>query len=597
MPSYLDFEPEDYRSELIAILTELARLDEFDAADLQRVLRGHPKDGRGLFSKSELVRGLRRFGAELPQALPGDGVELLDRLRMKPVRTLSGVAPVTVLTKPFPCPGRCIFCPSDVRMPKSYLSDEPGAQRAAQHQFDPFLQTLARLLAYHHNGHPIDKIELIVLGGTWSSYDEDYQVWFLKRCFDALNTFSNDPEAGLPGLPDAKPAVDFRRLDERVNGRNLERSYNQVVSDFVARRPDASHAATAAAGETATWQELEAAQRVNESARARCVGLSLETRPDHLTLAEAVRMRRLGATKVQIGYQSLDDEVLAANRRGHDVAAVRASMAVLRQTGFKIHAHWMPNLHGSTPEHDLEDFERLFADPDFRPDELKIYPCSLIESAELMAYFERGDWRPYTHEELLEVLSGAMLRTPRYCRLTRIIRDIPGTDIVAGNRLTNFRELAEEALDERGLRARDIRAREVRATEPDPDGLSLRVTEYATGVGSEQFLELVTPDDRLAAFLRLSLPAKPVPIPEIAIAAMVRELHVYGRLLAVGERRFGPAQHSGLGARLLAEAERRAAAAGFPALAVISSIGTREYYRRRGFGDGVLYQSKPLEAA
>ena len=188
MSSYRSFQPEHFERELTAILGELAELEDFGASELQRVLRRHPKNGTGLFSKSDLVRGFRFYRDRFDPKLGAD--TFMDRLRMKPVRTISGVAPVTILTKPFACPGRCIFCPSDVRMPKSYLSDEPGAQRAAQHQFDPYLQTLSRLLAYHNNGHAVDKIELIILGGTWSHYPEAYQIWFVRRCFDAMNDFS-----------------------------------------------------------------------------------------------------------------------------------------------------------------------------------------------------------------------------------------------------------------------------------------------------------------------------------------------------------------------------------------------------------------------
>ncbi|MCH7667077.1 MAG: tRNA uridine(34) 5-carboxymethylaminomethyl modification radical SAM/GNAT enzyme Elp3 [Acidobacteria bacterium] len=582
MPDFRSFQPENFERELTAILGELAALEDFGAPELQRVLRRYPKNGCGLFSKSDLVRGFRFYRDRFDPRLGPDA--FMDRLRMKPVRTISGVAPVTVLTKPFPCPGRCIFCPSDVRMPKSYLSDEPGAQRAAQHQFDPYLQTLSRLQAYYNNGHPVDKIELIILGGTWSHYPEGYQIWFIKRCFDAMNEFSSTAPSILPKVT---PDIDFRDLHERVNGRSIARNYNQVVNDFADTQP-------ADLDESAGWAELECVQRLNETTEARCVGLVVETRPDHLTLDEAVRIRRLGATKVQIGYQSLSDEVLQLNHRGHDVAATRRAMVILRQAGFKIHAHWMPNLYGSDPEKDIADYERIFADPDFRPDELKIYPCSLIESAELMAYYERGEWRPYEYNELLHVLTTCMRQTPGYCRLTRVIRDIPGTDIVKGNRLTNFRELAERELESLGESSGDIRAREIRDEKVDNSELRLETLEYGTAIGREQFLQFVTREGRIAAFLRLSLPVDEVPIAEIRHAAMIREVHVYGRLVSLGRRREGRSQHLGLGRRLVAESERRAAEAGYKSLAVISSIGTREYYRRLGFEDGILYQAKSL---
>ena len=592
--SAYSFDPEEHAVDLEAIIGAIERAPRFAERDLEALLRRHPKNGRGFFSRSELIRGYRALR-------PGSAAEqaFVERLRMKPVRTRSGVAPVTVLTKPFPCPGRCIFCPSDVRMPKSYLSSEPGAQRAAEHQFDPFRQTLARLRSFHHTGHPTDKIELIVLGGTWSSYPEAYQVWFILRCFEAMNRFASTigPAARDP-FAHFEPEVDFRELGERVEGELLgRRNYNQVVSDWTAVHP---RAADQTRRQTATWADLERAQRANETAAARCVGLSLETRPDRLDRAEALRMRRLGATKVQIGIQSMDDEVLALNRRGHDTARTRRAIRLLRGAGFKIQAHWMPNLYGSTPDKDREDFDRLFRDADCRPDELKVYPCSLIESAELMAYHRRGVWRPYDRDELLDVLVHSLGATPRYCRLTRVIRDIPGTDIVTGNRTTNMRQVAERAAQDRGVACRDIRAREVGGRPVDPARLRLRRTDYEAASGVETFLEFVDTEDRIAGFLRLRLPAatgaaEVVPV-ELAGRAVIREVHVYGAVVGFGERGKGRSQHVGLGRRLIAEAQRIAREAGFEQMAVISSVGTREYYRRLGFVDGALYQHRPVAA-
>ncbi len=690
------FEPADHAAELHAIIDAVEGAPQFGERDLHELLRRHPRGGSGFFSKSELIRGYR----ELRPGDPGEQA-FVERVRMKPVRTRSGVAPVTVLTRPFPCPGRCIFCPSDVRMPKSYLSSEPGAQRAAEHQFDPFRQTFARLRSYRHTGHATDKVELIVLGGTWSSYPDAYQVWFVLRCFEAMNQFAawvrraergrreaRDPLAGFA------PDVDFRQLGETVDGsllarrdersgspgsrtgdrhrcvegasrdlgwksaaegphRNLDdlrrasadqspagdegrrsigqaRSYNQVVRAWTAAHP---RAADEANRQAASWDDLGRAQRLNETASVRCVGLSLETRPDRLDRGEALRMRRLGATKVQIGVQSMDDEVLALNKRGHDVETTRRAVRLLRETGFKIQAHWMPNLHGSTPAKDREDFDRLFRDPALRPDELKIYPCSLVESAELMAYHRRGAWRPYDRDELLDLLVHGLGATPRYCRLTRIIRDIPGTDIVTGNRTTNMRQVAEAEAQGRGVACRDIRAREIGGLAVDPARLRLRRSDYEAAPGREVFLEFVDAGDRIAGFLRLHLPGPEAaganganaseagkasqasanrsaredgwsgkdgsgasgehPLAELAGRAVIREVHVYGAVVALGDRERGRSQHAGLGRRLIAEALEIAAEAGFDHAAVISSVGTREYYRRLGFTDGALYQHRP----
>jgi len=604
---------QEHREPLLAILHAVVRDPNLSRDGLLHVLKTYPKDGCGLFSKNELIQAYRQFAGSdgLPPFDPG----VVERLRMKPIRTMSGVTPVTVLTKPFPCPGECIFCPNDIRMPKSYLSNEPGAQRAEQNGFDPYLQTYSRLRALYETGHPTDKIEVIILGGTWSFYPETYQIWFVKRIFDALNDFSRGPEyadrefdavdAALRAASQLHPANQAAGIT--LDGRALSRTYNQIVQDIyraeLARsRADAAAIAGGARERTAldeyaTWDELAAAQRRNETAACRCVGLVVETRPDYLSVEEALRIRRLGGTKVQIGIQSLSDEVLSLNRRGHDVAATRRAITLLRQAGFKIHGHWMPNLYGSDPEADKADYARLFDDPAIRPDELKIYPCSLLESAELMHYYEAGKWRPYTHDELLDVLTACFRRTPEYCRLTRVIRDIPSTAIVVGNRLTNFRQLVEQALAAGGERSPDIRGREIRGRQVAPEELRLDELWYAAGAGQEVFLQYITAGRDIAAFLRLSLPEEPPLTDELRDAAMIREVHVYGQSVAIGDSAPGKAQHIGLGTALIERAAAIARARGYRRLAVISAVGTREYYRARGFVDGDLYQVRDLAEA
>ncbi|MBW4437043.1 MAG: tRNA uridine(34) 5-carboxymethylaminomethyl modification radical SAM/GNAT enzyme Elp3 [Pleurocapsa minor GSE-CHR-MK-17-07R] len=560
--------------------------------------------GGTFYSRDDLLRAYRQFAGE---ALPAHDPAVIERLRMKPVRTRSGVTPVTVLTKPFPCPGECIFCPNDVRMPKSYLSDEPGAQRAEQNAFDPYLQTYTRLRAFYNTGHPTNKIEVLILGGTWSFYPETYQIWFVKRIFDALHDFG----AGIDRTEEVWAAVQASSqlhpannpVNVALHGADLTQTYNQAVQSVYAaemrRSRELSQALQALPAEQrspidefATWDELEAAHTFNETAECRCVGMVVETRPDHISADEVLRIRRLGCTKVQIGFQSLNDAVLKANRRGHTVAATRRAVALLRAAGFKIHAHWMPNLYGSSPDADIADYARMFDDPDFRPDELKIYPCSLIESAELMRRYQDGSWAPYTHDELLTVLAACFRLTPEYCRLTRVIRDIPGTDIVAGNKTTNFRQLVDAELARTGEQSRDIRAREVRGQAVDAAGLSLDTVDYATSAGRELFLQMIAPDRTIAGFLRLSLPdPSAAPLHDtLAGAAIIREVHVYGQAVDIGEAGDGRAQHSGLGTRLIEQAVALARDAGYASVAVISAVGTREYYRSRGFHDAPLYQ-------
>ncbi len=511
-------------------------------------LRRHPLPRGGYLGKFALVAAYNEMVAsgEL-----GEDARLLARIRMKPVRTLSGVTTVTVLTKPYPCPGKCIFCPTDVRMPKSYLPDEPGAMRGLEHNFDPYMQVRSRIEALEAVGHPTDKIELLILGGTWSSYRRDYQEWFVKRCLDALNVH----QAGLQSFL----TLESRRQESSDSG------------------------------------ELTEAQAVNETAPHRNVGLVIETRPDEITPDELAWLRYLGVTKVQMGAQSLDDRILEMNKRGHDVAATRRATALLRAAGFKIVLHWMPNLHGATPDSDREDFARLWEG--FCPDEIKIYPNQLLANAELYEYWQRGEFTPYTTQELIELIADIKPAIPRYCRVNRVIRDIPSTNVVEGNRRTSLRQDVHEELRRRGTRCQCVRCREVRGKPVSPDTLRLDDLTYAADSAEEHFISFVTPDDKIAGFIRLSLPAADSPqtgLSDLDGAALIREVHVYGQSLSVGEEKEGAAQHSGLGTRLIEEAEKVARKAGFGRLAVISAIGTRQYYLERGFERGERYLVEPL---
>ncbi|MBL7065400.1 MAG: tRNA uridine(34) 5-carboxymethylaminomethyl modification radical SAM/GNAT enzyme Elp3 [Anaerolineae bacterium] len=518
------FDLEQYGDLLIAILDEMRAAPELTGEHLARIVRRHPLPDGHILSKAQLLTGYRQLCARENQ--PPDP-KLVHCLRVKPTRTISGVAPVTVLTKPFPCPGECIFCPEIERMPKSYLPDEPGAMRAAAHEFDPYAQTASRVAAMAEIGHSVDKIELLILGGTWSCYPEAYQEWFVRRCLDALN-----------------------KTEART---------------------------------------LEEAQRLNEVAPHRDVGLVVETRPDCITPEEVRHLRWLGATKVQLGIQSLDDDLLARNRRGHTVAATRRAMRLLRLTGFKIAVHWMPNLLGATPEGDLEDFYRLWDDPALRPDELKIYPTALLPDTELYEHWQRGEYRPYDEETLVALLARCKTLIPPYCRVNRLMRDIPAPNIVAGVKKSNLRQIVQRRMAQEGLVCRCIRCREVRGRAVDADTLRLERLDYETDATRECFLSYVTPEGHLAGFLRLSLPRAQPPIAELNGCAVIREVHVYGPALELGARREGAAQHAGLGTRLLDGARRIARREGFGRLAVIAAAGTRPYYRERGFEQGELY--------
>jgi len=577
------------RSNIIVLIKNISQLQEPTNEAILKLMQKSPlKEGK-LISKSELINAYKVLkNKKALQISAAQEKNFFKNVRKKRTRTISGVTPVTVLTKPFPCPGKCIFCPNDVRMPKSYMSDEPGAQRAEANMFDPYYQTFNRLLALKNIGHPTDKIELIVLGGTWSHYPEKYQIWFVKRCFEAMNEFEHYKKTEILKV-EAKPPLDEDLLEE-IKGESMDKTYNQVIAKALLSR------SVEAQGETATWKELFAAHKVNETAKTRCVGLVLETRPDEITENELVRLRKLGGTKIQVGIQSLDDKVLELNKRGHDVAATRKAINLMRLAGFKIHAHWMPNLYGSSPEKDVEDFKKLFTDISIMPDELKVYPCSLIESAELMKYYKSGEWKPYSEDELRYVLTEVFKIVPRYCRITRMIRDIPSTDIVEGNKKTNFRQIVERELAKVDVRSEDIRAREIRGNKVNFGDLDIKVTEYQTKVSREYFIEYVTKDDEVVGFLRLSLPTEKSFIEEVKDSAMIREVHVYGQSVQIGKKGKDKAQHIGLGKNLLKKAEKIAKKQGFKNISVISSVGTREYYENNGFsscdGQANLYQHK-----
>lgn len=524
---------DQHKPELLALFNAIQRAEHWSRHRLTQLVVAHVRAGDTLIPQHKIVDAYRRMVAR--GDIEFDRV-VIERLKLKPVRTSSGVAPVAVLTGPYPCPGKCIFCPEAQGFPKSYLPLEPGAQRAANHRFDPFKQTASRIRTLEHNGHATDKIELLILGGTWSSYPPQYQEWFAQRCLDAMN-------------------------------------------------------------ETESVSLIEA-QKQNETAAHRNVGLVMETRPDHITLAEVKRLRWLGATKVQMGVQSLDDRILDLNWRGHTVEDSRRAVRLLRLAGFKVHLHWMPNLLGATPQSDVDDFKRLWDDPALRPDEIKIYPCSLIEGTELYNRYTRGEYRPYTDAELIEILVACKSIVPPYCRISRVIRDIPANYIVAGSTTSDLRMVAQREMKQRGLQCQCIRCREVRAEKIVGNELRLDTIVYETDVTTEYFLSFVTPRNKIAGFLRLSLPSPAAPrdeiIDEIHGGAMIREVHVYGPALEIGAESSGQAQHAGLGTRLIEQATQIARDAGFKRITVISAIGTREYYRKYGFELGELYMGRSI---
>lgn len=460
--------------------------------------------------------------------------ETLEKLFVKrAVRTLSGVSIVTVLTEPFPCPGQCTYCPNETTMPKSYISDEPAAARALLLKFDPYQQVKRRLEALHKNGHPTDKVELIVKGGTWNAYPINYQYWFILRCFEASNSQRS-------------------RLTTKSTLEKIKKTLRQ-------------------------------AQIKNEKAQHRIIGLTLETRPDHITEKNILIMRELGCTRIEMGVQTIDKKILKLIKRGHDVQAVITATELLKKYGYKVDYHLMPQLPGTTPKKDLAMMKEIFINPNYRPDMIKIYPCTVIKNSELYNWLHAGKYQPYSDKKLIEVLKTFKTTLPRYVRLSRLIRDIPAHHIEAGNKMTNLRqvvqnEMAKDDTHCQCLRCREIGHQKIDETKPKDWTPKIFIDKYEASGGTEYFLSFEDKKRRVVyAFCRLRLDKNG------AYPAFIRELHTYGQMLSIGAKKEKASQHKGMGIQLVEQAEKICRQKHTGKLAVISGVGVRGYYRKLGF--------------
>ncbi|MCF7918236.1 tRNA uridine(34) 5-carboxymethylaminomethyl modification radical SAM/GNAT enzyme Elp3 [Candidatus Gracilibacteria bacterium] len=577
-------------------------------------------------SIEDLEKRKRAFSAreKLPTILNRDLIAVMDSrdnprivptqlktlLQKRAVRTISGVSPIGILTKPYPCPGKCVYCPTEDRMPKSYLSSQPAAARAVRNNFHPFKQVSNRIIALEDSGHPVSKLEVIVMGGTWSFLPHNYQSWYIKKIFDAANE-------------------QFSENKEQRTSRKLEIENGK------------SHS-------------LYKAQKINETAHRRVIGLTLETRPDFITERELVRMRRYGCTRIEIGVQTLDDEVQRLTKRGHLSSHVTRAMKLMKDFGFKVCFHLMPGLPGSTPEKDLKWMREVFENPDFRPDFVKIYPCVVLETAELKSWWQEGRYQPLRDKELVKLLLQFKMFVPPWTRIMRLMRDIPVENILDGAKFSNLRQILKnqpkklreivgedflmgspkspakaendfvgrgEMSEINGIRQNErhnkahfddwpckcIRCREIgfmdmenagenphsRLTEP-----VLKRRDYEASDGLETFLSFETADEKtLFALLRLRKPSGQK-FSQFGLvlhnAALVREVHSYGTEITVGDAA-GVGQHRGLGRKLLVEAERIARDEwGLKRMTIIAGIGTREYYRKFGYELKSTYMTKKL---
>jgi elongator complex protein 3 len=492
-----------------------------------------------------------------------ESIDFLKLIQKRSVRTLSGVAPLTVMTKPFPCPGKCIYCPTDVRMPKSYIPSQPAAQRGLRQRFDPYSQVFARLKALATTGHAVSKVELRILGGTWSSYPKTYQTWFVKRCLQAMNEFPEQMKAQNFTIESSQISNPYEKnIDKKTQ------NINTLIIKPLSKKP------------------LTIAQviKTNESAEVKCIGINIETRPDHITREEVKRLRKLGVTKVEMGVQTTDDKVQEITKRGHDLQEVKRAAGLLRDSGFKLSFHMMPNLPGSTIEKDKKMIAELFADEWFQPDYLKIYPCVVMPRTPLATMYQQNKYQPYNDETLEEILLEQLKAIPYWCRIDRLARDIPADEIEAGTKVSNIRQILEKRLESQGYKSKDIRSREIKEETYDPDKIKLIIRKYASHGGKEIFLSYEDLEkDKLIGLLRLRFPHRTF-IKELKNAALIREVHVYGQQVKVGEKASkDKTQHLGIGTKLLKDAEKITREAGFKRLCIIAGIGTRDYYAKKGF--------------
>lgn len=481
--------------------------------------------------------------------------ELLDApyvrqlFQQKRSKSQSGVLVITVLTSPYPrsgkkiqkfsCKWNCYYCPNEPHQPRSYLHDEPAVLRANQNNFDPILQFVDRATTLAMMGHPVDKIELLILGGTWTSYPLEYREEFIRDLYYAANTFNDRIHTDIPRVKES----------------------------------------------------LQAEQRMNESSQCKIIGLTLETRPDTITPEEIVRLRQYGCTRVQLGMQHTDDNVLNKINRGCTTKDAKEAIRLLKDACYKIDIHLMPNLPGSSVELDEQMFQEVLESPDLQADQWKIYPCEIVPWTVIKKWFDEGSYVPYPEDDLFELLIRVKTQIHPWIRLNRVIRDIPSQYILGGVDAPNARQFLLQTLKDRGQRCKCLRCREVSLNKTTKETATaireavLKMQIYNASDGKEHFISFETPNGRyICGFLRLRLckPAAHI-FPELAGCALVRELHVYGTLIPTKNKHDSHAQHMGFGRRMLAYAEITAWFAGYKRMAIISGIGARNYYRRFGY--------------
>ncbi|EKE29397.1 MAG: hypothetical protein ACD_2C00181G0005 [uncultured bacterium (gcode 4)] len=501
---------------------------------------------------------LEKYREMIVKGEVSEEVRILKLLRKRAVRSLSWVSVVSILTKPWKCPGKCIYCPSFDNLPKSYIPNEPAVMRAELNAFDPIRQVHNRLRSLDITWHNIDKCDIRIIGWTWSCYLPEYRENYIKDIYDA--------HSGYEEL--RKHIISTDTWSDRFASFKVDPWFSICKS-----------------------ATLEEAKARNETALSRVIWIAVETRPDYVTVQDIISMRRFWVTRVEIWYQSTIDEINILNKRGHTNKESIQATRLLKDAWIKVVAHMMPNLYGSDMEKDLSSLKRVFDDPDFRPDELKIYPMMVTANSELTKIWEEWKFQPYSDEELVELMAEMQALIPEYIRLNRMYRDIPATEILAWSHLANLRQIVDERMNQKWYAKKDISSREIRLKDNIPTDAQIDVTEYDASKWKEYYLQFIDPEDRtLFSHLRLRIPSYVFTweqhfIPELQDTAIIREVHTYGDQLKIWEKWDGTWQHMWFGKKLMKRAEEivREKYPQVKKIAVIAWVGVRKYYEKNWF--------------
>ena len=569
---------------IIEIDNKTEILDEL----LRTWLKSTKKDPEN-FSKDDFHKIKNEIYKKFKIAKPFQSIELIERyneltadgtleedlffkkiLRKRWIRSLSWVTVISLLTEFFGCPGKCIYCPTFEGLPKSYIPNEPAVQRAILNNFDPIMQIHNRLRALEITGHKIEKNDVRIIGGTWSVYPKPYQEMFIKAIYDAFNIYD-----------DMKVYLEKTDLsNDKFANFKLKQWYKANLS-----------------------KSLEEAKKLNESSRLRVIWIAIETRPDWVNIEEIKRLRSYWVTRVEIWYQTTIDKINELNKRWHWNKESIEATKLLKDAWFKVVAHMMPNLLWSTPKLDKKALAEVFDNPDFRPDELKIYPMMVTDKSELTDVWKNWWFKAYDDETLIELTSELQMMIPEYIRLNRTYRDIPGDQILEGSKIANLRQLVEKRVQEKWGKLVDTRHREIREWKNDPKKATINTFEYEASDWKEYFLTFEDPEDRtIFSLLRLRLPStKPLSwilspsqekeatnsiisiIPELEWCAIIREIHTFWDQLSVYEKGSKFGQHIGFWKKLIAESEKIAIENWFNKMAVIAWVWVRWYYEKRGY--------------